>query len=316
MNDAEAQVGQFAHGGAEGGHDAVHPELGTLEDLKPWTDTHTTTIDRSFEGKVLVPGFVDPHQHVLPMAIIASLPNVAYYDTAMPYGPAKKGLKTKEAVIERLREYDRNMKNPNDVLVAWGYDAVANGGHLNKAQLDAISTTRPVYVWDASEHNGYLNTAMLQRAKLTEAFKTVAGVGLDAQGDFTGIFIGNPDTADASATNTNFTPSPSVTNSGVMNYLNKFGEITRGDYKTYDPVSELYYATLRYLKHLSNVPSYTDMTGANQATFYPLMASPLRRKELAQMVGDIDFERPEAAEARGDRLAGFRMFSNFPWQRQ
>lgn len=163
----------------------------TLEDLKPWTDTHATTIDRSFEGKVLVPGFVDPHQHVLPMAIIASLPNVAFYDTAMPYGPAKKGLKTKEAVIERLREYDRNMKNPNDVLVAWGYDAVACGGHLDKAQLDAISTTRPIYVWDASEHNGYLNTAMIQRAKLTDASKKVPGVGLDAQGDFTGVFIGN-----------------------------------------------------------------------------------------------------------------------------
>ena len=163
----------------------------TLEDLKPWTDTHPTTIDRSFEGKVLVPGFIDPHQHVLPMAIIASLPNVAFYDTAMPYGPAKKGLKTKEAVLERLREYDRNMKNPGDVLVAWGYDAVACGGHLDRAQLDAISTTRPIYVWDASEHNGYLNTAMIQRAKLTEASKKVPGVGLDANGDFTGAFIGN-----------------------------------------------------------------------------------------------------------------------------
>ena len=163
----------------------------TLEDLKPWTDTHPTTIDRSFEGKVLVPGFIDPHQHVLPMAIIASLPNVAFYDTAMPYGPAKKGLKTKEAVLERLREYDRDMKNPGDVLVAWGYDAVACGGHLDRAQLDAISTTRPIYVWDASEHNGYLNTAMIQRAKLTEASKKVPGVGLDANGDFTGAFIGN-----------------------------------------------------------------------------------------------------------------------------
>jgi menaquinone C8-methyltransferase len=32
-------------------------------------------------------------------------------------------------------------------------------------------------------------------------------------------------------------------------------------------------------------------TGANQTTFYPLMASPLRRKELAQMVGELDFDR-------------------------
>jgi len=32
-------------------------------------------------------------------------------------------------------------------------------------------------------------------------------------------------------------------------------------------------------------------TGANQTTFYPLMASPLRRRELEQTVGSIDFER-------------------------
>lgn len=31
--------------------------------------------------------------------------------------------------------------------------------------------------------------------------------------------------------------------------------------------------------------------GANQTTFYPLMASPLRRKELAGTVGDIDYRR-------------------------
>ena len=38
--------------------------------------------------------------------------------------------------------------------------------------------------------------------------------------------------------------------------------------------------------------------GANQTTFYPLMASPLRRKELAETVGDIDYDR----EARYYRL--------------
>jgi type IV pilus assembly protein PilY1 len=81
----------------------------------------------------------------------------------------------------------------------------------------------------------------------------------------TGIFVGNPDTADATATTTAFTPSTAITNSGVMNYINKFGEITRGDYKSYDPVSELYYATLRYLKNKGNVPSYTDMSAGTVA---------------------------------------------------
>ncbi len=51
-----------------------------------------------------------------------------------------------------------------------------------------------------------------------------------------------------------------------------------------------------------NFPSQTEdvlahdiervkQTGANQTTFYPLMASPLRRRELAQSVGDIDYPR-------------------------
>jgi type IV pilus assembly protein PilY1 len=85
----------------------------------------------------------------------------------------------------------------------------------------------------------------------------------------TGIFTLNPDKPDADATNTAFTPSTLVTNSGVMNYVNKFGEISPSasyNFKSYDPVSELYYATVRYFKNLGNVPQYTDMSGANQAT--------------------------------------------------
>ena len=67
--------------------------------------------------------------------------------------------------------------------------------------------------------------------------------------------------------------------SGVINYLNKFGRTgaTPGRYKTYDPVSELHYETLRYLQGLppsadaiSNIdatmrdgfPVYTDWSDA------------------------------------------------------
>ena len=57
-----------------------------------------------------------------------------------------------------------------------------------------------------------------------------------------------------------------VNNSGVMNYLNKFGQITPGSYKTYDPVGELYYAAIRYFKKLGNVPEYTNVGSATPAT--------------------------------------------------
>ena len=79
----------------------------------------------------------------------------------------------------------------------------------------------------------------------------------------TGIFTPNPDAADASDTATLF--GVTVNNSGVMNYLNKFGESAQS-YKTYDPVSELYYAAIRYFKKLGNVGAWTDMTGATTST--------------------------------------------------
>ena len=75
----------------------------------------------------------------------------------------------------------------------------------------------------------------------------------------TGVISINPDSADASATAALF--GVPVSNSGVLNYLNKFGQITPGSYKTYDPVGELYYAAVRYFKNLGNVPEWTAVPG-------------------------------------------------------
>lgn len=48
-----------------------------------------------------------------------------------------------------------------------------------------------------------------------------------------------------------------IGNSGVINYLNKFGELTNR-HKSNDPVSELYYAALRYLRGLPNLDAYSN----------------------------------------------------------
>lgn len=79
----------------------------------------------------------------------------------------------------------------------------------------------------------------------------------------TGVFVSNPDDADATATNTLF--GTSIANSGVMNYLNKFGSASHS-YKTYDNVSELYYAAIRYFKNQGNVPEWTATGTADAPT--------------------------------------------------
>jgi type IV pilus assembly protein PilY1 len=79
----------------------------------------------------------------------------------------------------------------------------------------------------------------------------------------TGVLATNPDSADASATSASY--GVSVPNSGVINFINKFGQESHV-YKRRDPVSELYYAALRYLKNQGNVPNWMPSTAdANKA---------------------------------------------------
>ncbi|MEO5686393.1 MAG: PilC/PilY family type IV pilus protein [Burkholderiaceae bacterium] len=85
----------------------------------------------------------------------------------------------------------------------------------------------------------------------------------------TGVMNTNPDPADA--TSNSAISAAGITQSGVMNYLNKFGYTSNiydstNAYKKYDPVSELYYASLRYLKGQDNVSAYTSVTGATGNT--------------------------------------------------
>lgn len=65
----------------------------------------------------------------------------------------------------------------------------------------------------------------------------------------TGVFVANP-LADASG------------NSGVVNYINKFGRTgsTVGNYKSNDPVGELYYEALRYLQGLGPTSGTSEAT--------------------------------------------------------
>lgn len=87
----------------------------------------------------------------------------------------------------------------------------------------------------------------------------------------TGIMATNPDSSYATATTSAAASagySVTISNSGVMNYLNKFGNITTtsSTYKSKDPVSELYYAAVRYFKNQGNVSAYSTLSGAGSLT--------------------------------------------------
>lgn len=77
----------------------------------------------------------------------------------------------------------------------------------------------------------------------------------------TGQFTINPNPSDASASG--------VPNSGVINYLNKFG--LNNGYKSKDPVSELYYAVGRYFRNKGNVAAYSNNLTALMKDDFPVI---------------------------------------------
>jgi type IV pilus assembly protein PilY1 len=125
----------------------------------------------------------------------------------------------------------------------------------------------------------------------------------------TGIFVTNPDNLDAAATATEFTTP--IANSGVINYLNKFGQLTTNNHKDFDPVSELFYAVTRYFRNLGNVPAWTSMSGvsdANRARFadgFPIITNwvdPIQyscQRNFALGIGDIYTHRDKNLPGTG-----------------
>ncbi|MFT4178468.1 MAG: PilC/PilY family type IV pilus protein [Thermomonas sp.] len=93
----------------------------------------------------------------------------------------------------------------------------------------------------------------------------------------TGVILNNPDSADAASTSERIgtcllvaAPDGSqcqIQYSGVINYINRFGQINTGfgELKSYDNLSEMFYAALLYLRGSGNVPEFS--------AFGPLVSS-------------------------------------------
>lgn len=161
----------------------------SLADLTPWTSKVATRVDQSLAGKIVFPGFIDAHQHPLLGAISGNLPMIASLDTVQAYGPDVKGVKDEAEAFARLRRYEAEMKDPKAPLLVWGWDVPAMGRHLTRKDLDAVSMTRPVAVWDASQHHAYVNTAFIVTRQIPPDI-AVPGVQRDETGALNGQFLG------------------------------------------------------------------------------------------------------------------------------
>lgn len=132
-----------------------------------------------------------------------------------------------------MQAYEQNMR-----FAAFGFladDAKSRQGGVLRARMKSVGPTLA----------DPINISIVNTAKEWDAT--------------TGVYAANPDSADQAATT-------GATKSGVINYLNKFGY--GASYKGYDPMAELYYESLRYLRKMPPTPlSISGLTAAMSDDF-------------------------------------------------
>jgi predicted amidohydrolase YtcJ len=140
--------------------------VGKLEDVESAIGNQPYEIDRTFDDKVIVPGFIAQHDHPMLAALTMSSEILAIEDWVLPGGTIP-AVKDKQDFLTRLAAADKKLKDPDEPLLSWGYHEYFYG-KLTRAELDTISTTRPIIVWARSCHDFTLNSAALDRGGITQ----------------------------------------------------------------------------------------------------------------------------------------------------
>lgn len=141
--------------------------VGSLDEVKAILGSQPYTIDDSFNGHVLVPGFLAQHDHPVLAALTMSSEILSIEAWVLP-DRTVPAVKDKQDFMQRLSAAVAAAPPSGDALLSWGYHP-GFFGPLTKADLDTISTTTPIIVWGRSCHEMYFNSATMTRAGLTDA---------------------------------------------------------------------------------------------------------------------------------------------------
>ena len=155
---------------------------GSVEQLEAAARGGPYRVDRAFADQVVVPGFIAQHDHPLLAALTMTVPIIAIEDWVLPQGTSKAA-KTHAEYLQRLRDLEASLDDPNQVLVTWGYHQYFHGS-VKKADLDQISATRPIIVWHRSAHEFILNSAAEKKYGVTREWFDKQTDSIKKQSDF------------------------------------------------------------------------------------------------------------------------------------
>lgn len=142
--------------------------VGADAEVMKTSDGHTQV--RDLGGKLLMPGFIDPHSHFIDSLTMADRVNVS----APPVGPANNP----DQIIAALQAgaKAKNLK-PGELLLGWGYDEnlMPPDNPLSRDALDKAFPDNPVGVIHVSMHGAVINSKAMAKFGYKDGMPTPAG---------------------------------------------------------------------------------------------------------------------------------------------
>ena len=142
--------------------------VGSLEEVIAVVGQSNYQINSEFGNNVIVPGLIEQHLHPFLAALTITMEIIAIEDWVLPNG-VSPAANDQSDYIRRLTLAEGQMANADETLFTWGFHHYFHG-KLTRANLDQISTTRPIVVWHRSAHELILNTSAMDRYRVTRQF--------------------------------------------------------------------------------------------------------------------------------------------------
>ena len=152
-------------------------EVGSIDTLQPWLIRHPHIIDEQFADETIIAGFVEPHLHPSLMAILLNTEWIPSEPWDLPGGRVREAVGKRE-FLDRLAELHES-RNSSDPLVVFGYHAQYHG-EIVRDDLNSISVTRPILIWQRSFHEIRANSAGLVWVNASEGARWDPNIDLQA----------------------------------------------------------------------------------------------------------------------------------------
>lgn len=156
--------------------------IGELDDVMRAAGSGARKVN--LDGRTLMPGLIDPHQHPIPGGIMLTQMTNVGSDT----------YKTKADVLAALKAKAAGLP-AGQWIYADLYDNLLQGGDLTIVELDGVSTAHPIFVYYVSMHTATGNSPAFKLAGVTASTGDLPGgghFGRDASGNLNGMIFEPP----------------------------------------------------------------------------------------------------------------------------